>query len=69
MAPPHQIGQLAGRVGGGIASVDKDSAGERATGEVRDQAVDGSEQGGLATAGAAHDQHEFTLGDLQIHLG
>ena len=50
--PDHadHVGQLARRMGAGVAAVDDDAPGEVATGEVGHQAVDGTEEGGLAAA-------------------
>jgi hypothetical protein len=39
-----EVGELAGRVGAGVAAIDGDPAGEGAAGEVRDEAVDRAEE-------------------------
>ena len=62
---PHDVGELARRVRRGVASVDDDPAGQRAAGEVRDQAVDRPEQRRLAGAGAPDDEAELALLDVQ----
>ncbi len=64
----HHVGQLAGRVGAGVAPVDHDPPGEVAAGEVGHQAVDGAEERRLAGAGRAHDDAQLALGDGEVHL-
>ena len=45
------VGEVARPVGAGVAAVDDDPAVQRAAGEVRDEPVEGAQQGGLAGAG------------------
>ncbi len=53
---------------GGVAAVDEDAAVEGAAGEVRDESVDGAEEGGLADAGVADDQAQFAFLDGEVHV-
>ena len=59
------IGELAGRMGRGVAAVDGDPALEDAAGEVRDEPVDRAEQRRLPGARAADDQAELAFVDPQ----
>ena len=62
------VGELARRVQPRVAAGDRDPPGERAAGEVRDQAVDAAQQRRLAAAGATHDQHQLALGHVQVDV-
>ena len=50
------VGQVAGQVVAGVATLDEDPAGERPAREVRDESADGPQEGGLARAGRADDE-------------
>ena len=62
------VGELARRMGRGVAAVDGDAAVEDAAGEVRDEAVDRAEQRRLSRAGPTDDQAELALVDQQDHV-
>ncbi len=61
-----QVGEFARAVVAGVAAVDGDPAGQLTAGEVRDEAADGAQQGGLAGAGRTDQQAQFALGDGQV---
>ncbi len=60
------IGQLARRMCRGAPAGDRDRPRERATGEVRNEAVDRPEQRRLARAGAADDEAQLALRDAEL---
>ena len=62
------VGQLARRMVAGVAAVDRHGPGQQTAGEVRHQAVDGSQQRRLARAGAADDEAELALGDREVDV-
>lgn len=53
---------------GRVAAVDEDAAVQGAAGEVRDEPVDGTEEGGLADAGVADDEAELAFLDGEVHV-
>ena len=57
------IGEFARLVRAGVAAGDGDPAAQGAAGEVRDEARDRAQQGGLADTGRADQQAQFALGD------
>ena len=63
---PDQIGELTWRMGAGRASAHSDLAGEPATGEVRHETVDGTEQGRLARTGRADHEAELAFADPEV---
>ncbi len=65
---PHHSGEIPGSVGAGVQPVDAHPPGQRATGEMGDQAVDHVQQRGLARAGASDDQGEIALRDQQVDV-
>ncbi len=66
---PHgadQVGEFARPVLAGVPAADGDPAVQHPAGEVRHQAADRPQQGGLAGARRPHQQAEFTLGDGEV---
>ena len=68
--PDHadDVGEVAGRMGAGVAAVDDHPAGEVPAGEVRHEPVDRAEQRRLAGAGRADDHAQLALGDLEVDV-
>src|SRR5690606_29019449 len=64
-----EVGQLPGRVGGGVPAGDQNPALEGAAREVGDEAVDGPQEGRLARSGPSHDEAQLALLDGQVDLG
>ena len=63
-----EVGEVSGAVRAGVPSADRDAAGEGAPGEMRDQTVEGAEQGRLAAAGRPDDEDELSLADAEVNL-
>ncbi len=62
------IREFARRVCAGVTSVDAHPSRQPTAGEVRDEAVDGTEQRRLAAAGAADDDTQLALGNVHGHV-
>ena len=62
----HHVGQVAGRVVAGVAAVDDDPPGQVATGEVRHEPVDGTEQRRLPRSGRPDHDAELALGHREV---
>ncbi len=60
------VGQLARLVGTGVPAGHGDAAAQGAAGEVRHEAADGVQHGGLADAGGADEQAQFAFGHGQV---